>query len=135
MESISQKQNIQLVYNKRLVSNICFATENMQEAEKATDSSFKKILWNNNNNNNKRDNDRHERVTEMQQRRRHQKSGETRAHTQRAQNRAGLARRSLAAAAKHAKKTRTTKGARKQEKRHIPTSKWALQTSNLTLWY
>ncbi len=85
MESISQKQNIQLVYNKRLVSNI-------HEAEKATDSSFKKILWNNNNNNNERDNNRDERVTEMQQRRRHQKSGETRAHAQRAQNRAEQSR-------------------------------------------
>jgi hypothetical protein len=32
------------VYNNRLVSNNCFATENIHEAEKATDSSFKKIL-------------------------------------------------------------------------------------------
>jgi hypothetical protein len=32
------------VCNKLLVSNICFATENTHEAEKATDSGFKKIL-------------------------------------------------------------------------------------------
>jgi hypothetical protein len=44
VESISQMQNIQLVYNKRLVSNICFATENIHEAEKTTGSNFKKIL-------------------------------------------------------------------------------------------
>jgi hypothetical protein len=54
---------MQIVYNKRLESNICFATENIHEAEKATDSSFKKILCNNKN---ERDNNKDERVTEMQ---------------------------------------------------------------------
>jgi hypothetical protein len=57
----------------------------------------------------------------MQQRRRHQKSGETRARTQRAQNRTEHV--SLAARWLLPQNTERKLEQRKQEKRHIPTSK------------